>query len=141
MLTKLVDHATSTIASPTVLYQAVKRFPGKDCVFIVWEISALLSGNSGTWPTNAGIISRGWGRLRPLWLRNGSVGSVREEYSLSSLTALNPSEQGIIDHHKLSLLIEMIMTIGKEKRAKVNQLMENLLVDATVAAKSEPDSG
>lgn len=84
------------------------------------------------------MTSRGCGRVRPIRLPKDSVGSVREECSQSSLTILKLPEpgSGSTDLDELNLLMQMVMFIGKEIRAQQNQLIENLLVDASIASKT-----
>lgn len=138
VLSKLRATAPPFIQEPTTAYQAVKRFPGDNCGRIVSEFSAVVPGSPESNVPPFRMVSRSWGRLRPIKMENGQIGSVMEERLLTNVTLLKPTTpvEKKTKHCEIDILVRLLVSIYKEKQALMRQVIENKLIDAVIAARS-----
>lgn len=137
LIKHLVKHPP-VVAAPTIVHQAIRRLPGVECVYGVSEVSAVVSGKAAaTQPFR--LTARGWGRVRPKKLQDGTTGSVYEELTTSTVTLLHPEtskrKRGTSMSREIDLFIQLFVALWKEKHSILHQLMENQLMDAAIAAK------
>lgn len=137
VLNKLCSTAPPIVPEPTIAYQAVKRFPGNKCEYIISEFMATVSGSPLAKSPPFQMLSRSWGRLSPHALDDGHPASMMEEHITSVITLLKPENESEVnaEHYEIDILVRLLASIHKEKRAAIGQVIENRLVDAALSTR------
>lgn len=142
VLTKVVVQEPPMIMKPATIYQALKRFPGVNCTYVLWEFTALTEGVMGVGNPPFQITVRGWGRLQPAKLGDGTAGALFHEASTTTLTILDPRSSPMTTetseepgaHREIGILTRLFASLYQQKQASMRQVIENLVLDATLAA-------
>lgn len=145
ILSKVTVQEPPMMTKPTTIYQAMRRRSGPDCCYVEWEFTALTVGGMGVGYPPFQLTIRGRGRLLPATLCCGSVGSVFHEVSTTTLTVVNsPRAEAVTEagspspnvHREIAILTRVFESLYQQKHASMRQVIENLLLDATLTARA-----
>lgn len=145
MLSKIDAHEPSASNEPVTIYQVVKRFPSRNSTNVVWECAATVAGGAIAARSPLQVTAGGWARLLPMSLKDGSIGAVVHEVKTITLTPVEPalsSPQGMqsdkpstVANSAVASLVRLLPMLVDKKEAQAHQVMENVLLDAFIAAK------
>lgn len=140
-----VVHDPSGTDKPVTTHQAVKRFAGANCTNVVWESTTTVVGAAFAAYPPFQLTARGWARLLPTRLDDGSFGTVAHEVKAITLTLLEPVRglprgngrgmKPVVADREVAPLMGLLPTLVLQKDAQTHQVIENVLLDASVAAR------
>jgi hypothetical protein len=144
VLSKTIAHEPSASNEPVTIYQVAKRFTGRSNTNVVWESTTMVPGEAFASQSPFQVTTRGWVRLLPARLGDGSIGAVAHEVKTMALTCDGPvlgspreTQSGkplTAADRAVAHLITLLPMLVDKKEAQAHQAVENVLLDASIAA-------
>jgi hypothetical protein len=109
-------------------YLVLKRCQQADRVVHAWETLAFLPVVEDPLAPPVEIIGRGWNETVPRRMRNGTEGCATRSYTQWRVRSRAKEPADLVTPR----IVEMLMKEHDQSRVKINQSLENLLLDEAV---------
>lgn len=126
----LLKRALGSETSGIKMYLVLKRYQQADRVVYAWETLGLLPALEELHMSPARLTVRGWCESRPRLLRNGTEGCATRLYMQWCIR--DHSDTKTLTDQGAVRIADMLMEEHTQSRAKIDQSLENLLLDEAV---------